>query len=320
MTAQTVVGCVVCGAATDRILCGDERAVSGCLGKLLGDLEGCAGLVEELDTTISRCDKVGGGSIGFVSNGGDEQPLPINVGASDSKTLLRDRLVSWCRDLWETNATREADGAIPPLDLRPGVLAASRWLMRHPSWIALHTAVDELYDEVRETIRLAWRAVDTAPGKVYIGTCSALLTDPVEHAVYGTENEYCTEKLYAREGDWEKRCPGCSTIHIVGQRQDVLTSAAEVRYVEIGLLVGLVRANGERVTADMLRSLLRRKRIAAYVELTEDDPGAAVTDVNGWFVRPWVPRKDPVAGRLFRVGEVLDAITDRYVRRTGQAA
>jgi hypothetical protein len=313
MSAQTVSTCVVCGAQTDRFLCGDERAVSGCLGNLLRDLGNCAALVEELDTTISRCDKIGGASVGFVSNGGDEQPMPINLAATESKLLLRDRLVSWCRDLWEANAVHDEDGTIPPLDLNPGVLAASRWLMRHPTWIALHRAADELYDQVRETIRLAWRAVDSAPGKVYIGICSA----PIE--VDGVF-EQCPEKLFAREGDWEKRCPACSTIHDVGERQDVLSAAAEVRYVEIGLLVGLVRANGERVTADMLRSLLRRKRIAAYVELTEDDSGAGVTDVNGWFVRPWVPRKDPVAGRLFRVGEVLDAITGRYVRRTSQAA
>lgn len=314
MSAQTVVGCVVCGAATDRFLCGSERSGTGCLGKLLRDLENCAALVEELDTTISRCDKVGGGSIGFVSNGADEQPLPINLAATESKILLRDRLVAWCRYLWESNAVPDENGTVPPLDLRPAVLPASLWLMRHPTWIALHPAVADLYDEIRETIRLAWRAVDTAPDKVYIGTCSALLTDPVDHAVYGTENEYCAEELYAREGDWEKRCKGCDTIHDVRGRQQVLSTAVEYQYVPARDLIGLVTDRGKRLTDPMLRSLRRRGKVAAFVVIPDGGVGAGVMDQWGFRVRVWTS-EDPVSARLYLVGQVLDVITSKWTRQ-----
>lgn len=317
MTAQTVVGCVVCGAATDRFLCGDERAVSGCLGKLLQDLGNCAALAEELDTTISRCDKVGGGSIGFVSNGGDEQPLPINLAATESKLLLRDRLVSWCRDLWESNAAREEDGAIPPLDLRPGVLAASRWLMRHPSWIALHPAVDELYDEIRETIRLAWRAVDSAPDKVYIGTCSTPLEG--EHDDDQDQPSACDEELYAREGDWEKRCQACGTIHDVRQRQWVLSTAVEHQYVPQGELIGLVTGRGARLTGSMFRNLRARKRVVAFVRVLDGSAGASVTDAYGWRVRVWTSA-DVGLEPLYHVGRVLDVLTTGKYARTTEAA
>jgi hypothetical protein len=265
-------------------------------------------LVEELDTTIARLDKTGGGSVGYVSNGADEKPLPINMAATEPKLLLRDRLISWCRDLWETNAARNEDGSVPPLDLRFGVAPAALWLLRHPSWIASHEAVYELYDEVMETTRLAWRAVDTAPDRVYIGTCSAPLA-----AESGTEQ--CAEELYARDGDWEKRCPGCGTIHDVRERQAALAAAVEHQYVSPGFLVGLVRDRGDRLTTAMLRSLLRRGRIAAFVHLDENHPGAGVLDRHGWLVRPWVSGQDPVDVRLYRVGQVLDAITNRYSRQ-----
>jgi hypothetical protein len=250
--------------------------------------------------------------VGYVSNGGDEQPLPINLAATESKLLLRDRLVSWCRDLWETNASREGDGSIPPLDLRPGVLAASLWLMRHPSWIALHPAVDELYDEIRETIRLAWRAVDAAPDKVYIGTCSTPLDGDDDDDQ--DQPAACTEELYAREGDWEKRCPTCTTIHDVRQRQHVLSTAVEYQYVPARDLIGLVTDRGKRLTDPMLRSLRRRGKVAAFVIIPDGGVGAGVMDPWGFRVRVWTS-EDPVSARLYLVGQVLDVITSKWARQ-----
>jgi len=310
MSAQTVAGCVVCGATTDRILCGDERARSGCLGRLLHALDRVGELVEELDTTISRVDKLGGASVGYVSNGGDEQPLPLNLAATESKILLRDRLVSWCRDLWETNAARNEDGSIPPLDLRPGVAPAALWLLRHPSWIALHPAADDLYDEVMETIRLGWRAVDTAPDKTYIGQCSARLEDG---------SGECAEDLYARVGDGEKRCPACSTIHDVQARQEILASAVEYQYVPQRDLIGLITDRGHRLTGSMFRNLRARRRIVAYVRVEDGDPGASVSDAWGWRVRVRTA-DDTCLESLYHVGSVLNVLTTGRYARTVKAA
>lgn len=327
MTAQTVSSCVVCGATTDRFLCGSERHGSGCLGELLRQLGDCAALVDELNTTLSRQSKTGGMSIGFVTNGGDEQPLPLDGGAMESGLLLRDRLASWVRYLWEDNQgqvwhcggcgvplSEHAEGptrtpvdwylAIPQVDVDNTITALSRWLMRHPSWMALCTGADALYDEIVETIRLAWRAVDTAPGKVYIGLCSA----PI---VVDDEDQECAEELYAREGDWEKRCPVCLTIHDVRERQSILSMAVEHQYVPMGVLVGLVTDRGHKVTSPIVRSLKSRKRIGAFVAIREGDEGAGVMDRYGFFVRPWT-KKDVGMTVLFRVGDVLDAITNRY--------
>ncbi len=317
MSAQTVSTCVVCGAQTDAFLCGEARRETGCLGRLLRELGNCAALVDELNTTISRQDKLGSASVGFVSSGGDEHPLPLNVGAMDSGLLLRDRLSSWARMLWEENAPRDEDGDPGPVDIQPGIVSVSRWLMRHPTWISLCPAVDELYDEVMETIRLAWRAVDTAPDKVYIGQCSTVQEDwwvgEHEERPEGPD-PMCTEELYALEGDWEKRCPVCLTLHDVGERKSVLSGAMEHQYVPEEILLSIANGRGENVTRPMLRSLRRRKRVGVFLNLEDGDFGAGVGDRFGYRVRPWTD-EDPPARRLYRVGDVLKVVTTKWARQ-----
>jgi hypothetical protein len=317
MSAQTVSTCVVCGAQTDAFLCGDARRETGCLGRLLRGLGDCAALVDELNTTISRQDKLGSASVGFISSGGGERPLPVNIGAMDSGLLLRDRLSSWARMLWEDNAPRDEDGSPGPINVQPGIVSVSRWLMRHPTWIALCPAVDELYDEVMETMRLAWRSVDTAPGKVYVGQCSTVLDDwwmgEHEDRPEGP-SPMCTEELYALEGDWEKRCPVCSTIHDVTDRKEVLNGAVEHQYVPEEILLSIANGRGENVTRPMLRSLRRRKRIGTFINVRDGDIGAGVVDPFGFRIRLWTEKDHPTL-RLYRVGQVLEAVTNKWARQ-----
>lgn len=315
MSAQTVSTCVVCESVTETFLCGSERTLTGCLGKLIRRLGDCAALSEELDTTLSRQDKAGGASVGFVSNGGGERPSPINLGASDAGSLLRDRLGSWARDLWETNGIPDEDGSLPPISVGNDIVSISRWLMRHPLWIALHPAVDDLFDEVSETIRLAWRSVDTAPGKVYIGPCTTVMEQ-----WWGDEDPrpegpapVCLEQLYAREGDWEKRCTVCGTLHEVADRRAVMNGAAEYQYVPEESLIVLVNGQGEALTRPMLRSLRRRKKVGVFVVIRDGDEGAGVTDESGFRVRAWF-EGDPPGRRLYRVGQVLDVVTNKWAR------
>lgn len=315
--AQLVRTCVVCDAESETFLCGSERSLSGCLGKLMRRLGDCAALSSELDTTLSRQDKVGGAAVGFVSNGGDERPIPVNLGAMDAGAMLRDRLGLWARDLWEIYGIPDEDGTLPPINVDNDIVSLSRWLMRHPLWIALHPAVDDLFDEVSETIRLAWRSVDTAPGKVYIGQCSTV----TEHW-WGEDEErpegpdpMCFEELYAREGDWEKRCPVCLAIHDVEKRREVMTEARDEQYVPEEVLLSVANKDGENLTRPMLRSLRRRNRVGCFVRIDDGDEGAGVLDWYGVRTRTWT-KDDPVSARLYRVGDVLDVMTNKWARQT----
>lgn len=313
---QLVSVCVVCGAESETFLCGSERTLSGCLGKLMRKLGDCAALVGELDTTLSRQDKCGGASVGYVSNGGGERPIPVNVGAMDASLMLRDRLGLWARDLWETNGIPDEDGSLPPLNVTNDIVSISRWLMRHPLWIAIHPAVDDLFDEVSETIRLAWRSVDTAPGKVYIGQCSTVMEqwwDDEEPRPEGPAPA-CFEELFAREGDWEKQCPVCMEIHDVTKRRKAMNEARDEQYVPEETLLSVVNGDGESLTRPMLRSLRRRNRVGCFVIIHDGSEGAGVLDWYGVRTRTWT-KDDPVSARLYRVGDVLDAVTNKWARQ-----
>lgn len=315
MSAQTVSTCVVCGAESETFLCGNERTGAGCLGKLMRRLGDCAALSDELDTTLSRQDKCGGAAVGFVSNGGDERPIPVNLGAMDASHMLRDRLGLWARDLWETYGIPDEDGSLPPIAVSNDIVSISRWLMRHPLWMRLHPAADDLFDEVSETIRQAWRSVDTAPGKVYIGQCSTVMEqwwneDPRPEGPAPA----CFEELYAREGDWETRCPVCLEIHRVANRRGVMIQARDQQYVPEETLLSVVVGDGESLTRPMLRSLRRRKRVGCFVIVHDGSAGAGVLDQYGFRTRSWT-KDDPVSTRLYRVGDVLDAVTNKWARQ-----
>jgi hypothetical protein len=298
MSAQTVSVCVVCGAQTDRFLCGDDRAETGCLGRLLRQLGDCAALVGELNVVLSKRGKTGAASVGYVSNGGDEQPIPADLKAVEVGTWLRDRLCSWARLLWEDNAPREADGSVPQIDLTPGIIPVSRWLLRHPTWIALHPAVDEMYRELMEDMAAAWRVANYSSSAVhFVGVCYAVF-----------EGVECTERLFAHEDARTAVCKVCGAEHenIAARRADLVT-AAENEFVPLGDLVGLVTEKGHRLTTSMLRNLRARGRVTAFVA------------VEDGVLREFGPG-DEGRERYYQVREVLDAITTKRYARTVKAA
>lgn len=313
--------CVIpsCGRPSETAMCG------GCWAVLEGrdirtpGLADVAWIADELGTTMSRMDKVGGASVGRVGGAG-ELPMPVNLKAGEQLRELRAYLAGWVGDLWETFGPHEqrcagcqsywpvgeegqhdidgcqGDWVVDFAELRVDdePVALSRWLMRHPTWIKTHTAAADLYDEVLAAIRKARRTVDTTASRTYLGTCSNVVdTDrgPVE----------CPETLYAMEGEREVRCRTCGTHHSLDDRRNTLLAAAEDKYLPTGELVGLVNSQGKRVTSSMIRNLKARGRIKPWVW----------DDTAGWW-RPKTDVDDWVD--LFRVGDVIDAITNRYKR------
>lgn len=297
-----VASCVVCGATTDAFLCGDSRTGAGCLGKLIRKLGDVVALQSELDTVLARQNKTGGQGIGYVSNGGDEIPLPLNLKSTEATVLLRDTLCSWIRDLHETHAPRREDGSIPPVEVELRIVPLSRWLMRHPTWIALHPAVDELYDEVTHALSHAWHAANfMAPDTVFYGACYSVGEDGVE----------CLERLYARSDAWFARCKTCGTEHSdLEDRLEQLGWAMEDQYAPMGDLVGLLTSKGKRVTSSMVRGLVKRGKLTSWVAIPDGGVGAGVENQYGVKVRQrTVDDRDLQA--LYLVSEVLDIITER---------
>jgi hypothetical protein len=280
-----------CGRPTESSLCALHW---GCLERALRDVPW---VVEELTTTLARQDKVGGGSIGFVTGGGDEQPMPINLGASDAGIRLRQRLGLWVRDLWETHGVPDPDGNLPALQVANTAASLSRWLLRHPTWMRAHPAAQEMYEEILEDVGQAKRTIDRALGRIYVGVCSA----PIEEG-------QCPEDLYGVEAKAYVTCRSCGTEHVMSSRRDVLRGALEDQYASIRDLVGLVNGSGHRLTTSMVRNLKSRQRLNTYVA----DPD---TPPDKWGSRVRLKIDGDVGPDLYRLGDVLDAITTKWARK-----
>lgn len=300
-----VATCVICQAKTQAFLCGDARTKTGCLGELLRELNRVGALMAELNVVRMGRAKTSGPSIGYVVNGSGEQPLPMDEDAANAMFWLRDHLCSWARMLWEDNAAREEDGSIPPIDLSPDVVEVSLWLLRHPTWIALCQAADELFRELTEDLRAAWAIANrSSPRKYFVGRCRAVFND-VE----------CLEGLFVYEGAHTAVCPVCGFEHCdLQDRWEEMAGCAEDQYVPIGDLVGLVDERGARVSKSTIRNLHARGRFTAWVDIPDGGDGYGVEDQYGNRVRPKVMPDDERLTTLYRLGDVLDAITNRYKR------
>src|SRR5688572_25291047 len=103
MSAQTGSSCVVCGCSTDLYLCKTHR------GELAGNLRQLGGLtpsggptrspslIDDLATTASRSDKIGGARIRVVVGTG-ERAFPLNEEAAALHGEAVNTVTTWARD------------------------------------------------------------------------------------------------------------------------------------------------------------------------------------------------------------------------------
>lgn len=101
------------------------------------------GIVADLAITMTRQDKVGDGGI-RVAKGSDEQPLPINLAASDAHDLLHSTVISWTRHVCEYRSIVYAG----PTDTARVAL----WLANHVTSLAMVEGCEETIDEVKYAI------------------------------------------------------------------------------------------------------------------------------------------------------------------------
>lgn len=277
--------CVVCHEdAGPAYLC------VACWGQLAARLRGVAELTAELDVALARqartTPRLGGRPA--------EQPLPYHLGAADAAEVLRTTLAAWVRLLWEEHGQHTAGGIQPPLlgGTQPAALAG--WLLQDQvaTWIRRHPAADELVDEISHAIAQAWRVVDRAPGRAYLGQCSA-----------DTTTGPCPQDLYAPDDRETVCCPSCGATWSVTERRAVLLTALADQYVPLRTLAGLLPGLGQPVSVAALRRLAHRGLLVAWSWI-EDPPGS-----GHWVVRPRQPSDaGPV---LLQVGQVLDYLQAR---------
>lgn len=111
-------------------------------------------LIEDLAVTICRLDRTGKGGL-KVNSGSDEQPLPINMAASNAKDELYSELASWARHVCESRGIDYSGG--------DSVVGIARWLDENVISLAMTEGSEEAYVGIERAMAKCRRAMDIAP-------------------------------------------------------------------------------------------------------------------------------------------------------------
>lgn len=208
-------------------------ACAACVAQTRDNLAWIADHAHELDTTLTRQDRVTAPSIGHTT----ETPLPVNLHASDVANRLRGTLTTWARIVMDERGTSHAEAFPTPapmngpvcwaantwcahascraviLETAPEITNAglARYLHDRTGWMAHAEWSPEAFDDIgRCAVDLA-RAIDTPPPIISLGTCDI---------------DDCDGELRAhQEAPWT-RCPICDTPYDVARRRDALLARA----------------------------------------------------------------------------------------------
>lgn len=218
-----------------------------CTDVLTRDLKAIPWLLEELEVTLSRQDRLSEGS----DRSSDEQPLPLNMRAVEVRIDLNAVLAAWA--LHTAGRFDGLDRTVVWTELR-----LAQYLLAHVGDLLTDPAAGQCADEISDIRRRAQRAIDKPVQQVFAGPC-----------------DLCARDLYAHPSKAEVKCknPECEAIYpiearrrwLLGKAEDQLLPATEMSRALSGLLQ-------KPITGSMLRGYAHRGRITAHPPIKKDGP------------------------------------------------
>jgi hypothetical protein len=209
---------------------------SACVEQTRANLDYVAANAGDLETTLTRQDRVSSGTGGRASA---ETPLPINLHASDVGQRLRNTLTTWTRLVAEERGTTLAE-AFPAPDrphwpvcaraaatwcthpsCRASIIGGRRtitntdmasWLSERLGWIAHREWGPNCFDELSRVAVDLGRAIDSPPPMISLGTCDA---------------DGCDGELRAHQDAVFVKCPKCRESYDIAKRKDQLLQKAD---------------------------------------------------------------------------------------------
>jgi hypothetical protein len=179
-------------------------------------------LVDQLEVAISRQARIGGGKSG---QGTARERMPVNFGAM----AVRDALL--------------VQAAIVGPDINE---------------LRRHVQAAELVRDLGSAVRDAYRAIDRAQERVYLGKCYNVV-----------ETETCYAELWARPNAKELVCKACSYEHNVANRRFDMMAMAEDQICTVKEASSYLGEIGHiRVTEASIRGYIHRKRLSYRVGTT----------------------------------------------------
>lgn len=231
---------------------------NGCVSTLKKDLAAATDLWDELTTTLTRQDVIGG-------DGGRrsaETSLAFKANASEAMWVLASTFGAVASDL--------ADSLGMQFPLNP-----VRWLTANRDRLAGTVEAGRLVEEIRYATRLAWATIDRPPELVLAGLCSS---------------DGCGMRLYARPGDVSVVCEGCGAVLEVHERRERMIAAVAVLNVSKAVALSWVSLLMDKAIPDgtwrQWRSRQRLRVAAVSVEGQELYRFGDVRDLAiGWMAR-----------------------------------
>lgn len=164
----------------------------------------------------------------------------------------------------------------------PAYLA--RWFLRNLDLVRKSSDAVQLVDEITNAIHQARRAIDRPEDRrLFLGPCGGR----VRHA---SGTMVCKEELYGLPGNTHAVCQTCGAEYVISTRQEELRTRAQQYVGTAPKVAGFLRATGLDCSAEMIRGYAHRGRLKSV--------GA-----------------NKLGHPEYAIGDVLDALRNRYVRR-----
>jgi len=231
-----------------------------CVDQTKTNLEYVAANAGDLETTLTRQDRVSSGTGGRASA---ETPLPINLHASDVGTRLRNALSTWTRLVAEERGITLAE-AFPPCTGGDGSWCTHKacrdpqyvsnkdmasWLADRLGWIAHREWGPECFDQLSRVAVDLGRAIDSPPPMISLGTCDA---------------DGCDGELRAHQEATFVKCPKCRESYDIAKRKASLLSKADhLRQNAASIARILTAATGEELRVQSVYNWAARNKLHA---------------------------------------------------------
>ena len=253
-TPDNVPVCAVCAAPTadGAQLCRtDTDHLRTRLQSLLprweernGRPEYIPGIVEELDVTTTRQART---ALNMDGGRSPETPLAWNENASARAFELNATLNGWSLD---TSKLAEDERDLLILVHHSDTTGLAEWLIRNLSTLRQHAEAGQAFDEITNSIREAFRAIDRATNPVPFGECGRVFE----------EGTVCRAILYGALDRSRVSCRDCGGSYDTRDRLEWMLQYLRGMLATLPELVAHASLAGKRTTEDKLRLMIGRGR------------------------------------------------------------
>lgn len=197
VTRMVTRDCAACTrpAGASYVLC------FSCVDRLADGLHAVPGLLDDLDTTYARLDR-----ISVTSGRGGDTGLPVKLTAADAREHLGDIITYW------TYAAIK--GRETPWNAPNTLAELAIWLSRRLDWLRALESAGDAYSQLHRAVSTAWRVIDrpTHRCSFWVGLCPEIAADGV-HYCSGDVWAYVPLRIGVDPAVLRCRNPECKGYH-----------------------------------------------------------------------------------------------------------